>query len=115
MDFLQTILNDPTTLINIPTKKGIDPLTHDFDSESISDRLFSLWSVMSDISDKDVFDEGIRTILLKYHLELRFLKDINKPKYNDTGSRKPLTSTDAQILYSEMLSKLREQKLSQII
>jgi len=115
MDFLQTILNDPTTLINIPTKKGIDPLTHDFDSESISDRLFSLWSVMSDISDKDVFDEGIRTILQKYDLELRFLKDINKPKYNDTGSRKPLTSTDAQMLYSKMLSKLRERKLSKII
>lgn len=115
MDFLQTILDDPTTLNNIPTKKGIDTITHNFDSESISDRLFSLWSIMVDISDKDGSVEHCRTILLKYHLELRFLKDLNKPKYNDTGSRKSLTSTDAQILYSEMLSKLREQKLSQII
>ena len=115
MDFLQTILDNPTTLIDMPTKKGIDPLTHDFDSESISDRLFSLFSVLANISTEDIAKDEIRTILQKYDLELRFLKDINKPKYNQTGSRKPLTSSDAQMLYSEMLSKLRERKLSQII
>ena len=55
MDFLQTILDNPNTLMNIPTKKGIDPLTHDFDSESISDRLFSLLSVMDNITHTKIF------------------------------------------------------------
>ena len=57
MDFLQTILDNPNTLMNIPTKKGIDPLTHDFDSESISDRLFSLLSVMDNITHEDLTKE----------------------------------------------------------
>ena len=115
MDFLQTILDNPNTLMNIPTKKGIDPLTHDFDSESISDRLFSLLSVMDNITHEDLLNEEIRTILQKYDLEIKFLKGLNKPKYNDTGSIRLLTSDEAQILYYKMLSKLRERKLSQII
>jgi len=51
MDFLQTILDNPKIIIDIPSKKGIDPLTHDFDSENLSDRLYSLYSVIVNLDE----------------------------------------------------------------
>jgi hypothetical protein len=102
MDFLQTILDNPQ--VSIPFK-SIDPLTHDFDSESLSDRLHSLYSVIANL---DTYDEivNVRPILQKYEIELQFIKKMNTISLSDTN---------AQEIYSEMISKLRERTLSNII
>ena len=104
MDFLQTILDNPHTLVDIPSK-SIDPLTHDFDSESLSDRLYSLYSVIANL---DTYDEivNVRPILQKYEIELQFIKKMNTISLSDAN---------AQEIYSEMISKLRERTLSNII
>jgi len=103
MDFLQTILDNPDTLVDIPSK-SID-LTHDFDSESLSDRLYSLYSVIDNL---DTYDEivNVRPILQKYEIELRFIKKMNEISLSDAN---------AQEIYSEMISKLRERTLSKIV
>jgi len=114
MDFLQTILENPHTLVDIPAK-SIDPLTHDFDSESLSDRLYSLYSVIANLEYTSI-SVNVRPILQKYEIELQFIKKMNTIslgcfyKLRNSGS-----DANAQEIYSEMISKLRERTLSNII
>ncbi len=104
MDFLKTILDNPDTFADIPSKI-IDPLTHDFDSESLSDRLYSLYSVIVNL---DTYDDivSVRPILQKYEIELQFIKEMNKLSLSDSSANEH---------YFEMISKLRERTLSNII
>lgn len=74
-NFLEKVLNNPKELITISVKE-IDPFTHDFDSESLSDRLHSLYSVL--LSGIPI-DSKLKSILLKYRPELEFIKEANKP------------------------------------
>jgi hypothetical protein len=104
MDFLKTILDNPDTLDNIASKI-IDPLTHDFDSESLSDRLYSLYSVINNLGTYDDI-VSVRPILQKYEIELRFIKEMNKVSLRDRSVNEH---------YFEMISKLRERTLSNII
>ena len=93
MNFLETILNNPKDLHNVRVK-DIDPITHDFDSESLSDRLHSLYSVLA--SDVRVDGIKVKSVLLKYRPELEFLKKVNKP-----------TGSDIRSLYLKLVSELR--------
>lgn len=110
MDFLKTILDNPDTLDNIPSKI-IDPLTHDFDSESLSDRLYSLYSVIVNL---DTYDDivSVRPILQKYEIELRFIKEMNKVSLVGGIIQRDRSANEH---YFEMISKLRERTLSNII
>jgi hypothetical protein len=73
-NFLEKVLNNSENLRTISVK-NIDPFTHDFDSESLSDRLHSLYSVLV----SDTITLKLKNILLKYKPELEFLKEVNKP------------------------------------
>ena len=78
-NFLEKVLNNPKDfssgkLISTISVKNIDPFTHDFDSESISDRLHSLYSILV----CNTIDSKLKSILLKYRSELEFLKEANK-------------------------------------
>jgi len=103
MDFLQTILDNPDTLVDIPSK-SIDPLTHDFDSESLSDRLYSIYSVIANL---DTYDEivNVRPILQKYEIELQFIKKMNTISLSDSSANEH---------YFEMIKSIRERTLSKI-
>ena len=72
-NFLEKVLNNPKDISTISVK-NIDPFTHDFDSESISDRLHSLYSILV----CNTIDSKLKSILLKYRSELEFLKEANK-------------------------------------
>jgi len=78
MNFLEKVLNNSENLQTM-SAKDIDPFTHDFDSESLSERLHSLYSVLvcNTITPK------LKNILLKYQPELEFLKEVNKPTSNN--------------------------------
>ncbi len=99
MDFLKTIID--CGIANI-SEKEIDPLKHDFDSENLSERLYSLYSVILNLNTNNIVK--VRPILHKYDIEIKFLKEVNKSKTKDV--QKP---------YLEMISKLRENKISQIL
>lgn len=108
MDFLQTILNDPTEVQK--SKK--------FEVQITSNSLSSAKRKASLIFNKrkTMPIEQVKCNIPNFCESLFYLSIKLAPACPyDTGSRKPLTSSDSQMLYSEMLSKLRERKLSQII
>jgi hypothetical protein len=74
MNFLEKVLNNPKDIKTISVK-DINPFTHDFDSESLSDRLHSLYSVLL----SNTIDNKLKSILSKYKPEIEFLKEVNKP------------------------------------
>jgi len=73
-NFLEKVLNNPKNIKTIPVK-DINPFKHDFDSECLSNRLHSLYSVLL----TNNIDNKLKSILLKYKSELDFLKEVNKP------------------------------------
>jgi len=73
-NFLEKVLNNQNNIKTISVK-DIDPFTHDFDSESISDRLHSLYSVIL----CNTIDNKLKSIISKYRAEIEFLKEVNKP------------------------------------
>jgi len=78
MNFLEKVLNDPKDLKSIPVK-DIDPFTHDFDSESVTDRLYSLYSLlMGDKITNPSYLRVVKIIISKYELEVNFIKLSNR-------------------------------------
>ena len=71
-------MNNPKDIITIEVK-DINPFTHYFDSESLSDRLHSLYSVIL----SNTIDNRLKSILSKYKLEIDFLKEVNKTTSNN--------------------------------
>jgi hypothetical protein len=100
-NFLEKILDNPRSLGSFPAK-NIDPLTHNFDSESISDRLYSLYSVL--ITDFSVSNNRIKNILLKYQPELNFIKAINRITNDEL----------ARVEYSKLISNNRDNILEKL-
>ena len=81
VDFLKTVLDNPNKMLDFPNL-DIDPETHDFTSENLSDRLYSLQSSINVLVDyygnNDDKVVVIKSILEKYDIELRFLREVNK-------------------------------------
>ncbi len=98
MDFLQTILDNPSAIRDIPSKKGVT--LSDIDTPNLSDRLYNMYSLIC--QDSDIYLTG-KEKLMQYEAELRFLKSINKGKDKNT-----------QKLYSELLTSVRERQLSKL-
>lgn len=103
-NFLEKILENPRSLSAFPGK-DIYPLTHDFDSESLSDRLYSLYSVLVGC----ILDNKTKSILIKYKSELAFIKAVNKIN-SQTISRGGYPS-DIKAYNTEELVKVEYSKL----
>lgn len=77
MTFIQSLLQNPTNTVRNYPAKQIDAMSHDFDSEPLPERLYSLYSVLcgdnSDLNTNTIFK------LKSYKDELEFLKFANKP------------------------------------
>lgn len=84
MTFIQSLLQNPTNTIRNYPAKQIDAMSHDFDSEPLPERLYSLYSVLcgdnSDLNTNTIFK------LKSYKDELEFLKLVNKPSYSTLAS-----------------------------
>lgn len=74
MTFIQSLLQDPKSIHSFPTKK-VDALTHDFASEKLEDRIYSLYSYLA--GDDEITSE-IKFKLIPFKSELEFLKVVNK-------------------------------------
>lgn len=110
MNFIEIVLNNPTDLRSIPTK-DIDPFTHDFDSESLPDRLNSLYSVLvDDKMNNQKYVNVIKMILITYKSEINFIKKVNKINLYGKISNYPNLKEEVQKLYSEE----RNNKLKKI-
>ena len=99
MDFLQTILDNPHSLRDIHSKKGVT--LSDIDTPNLSDRLYIMFSLICD--DSDIYITG-KEKLMQYEAELRFLKGINKGK----------EKVNTQKLYSDLLVAIRERQLNKL-
>lgn len=87
MTFIEALLQDPNGTMETYPYKSIDPMNHNFDDESLSDRLYSLYLVLcfnwsykvSYYTPKDVIKR-----IKKYKKELEFLYLANDKKSNPT-------------------------------
>jgi hypothetical protein len=73
MTFVQSLLQDPVSIRNYPTKQ-VDVLTHDFASEKLEDRIHSLYSYL--VGDNEITSK-IKSKLIPFKSELEFLKVVN--------------------------------------
>ena len=117
VDFLKTVLDNPNKMLDFPNL-DIDPETHDFTSENLSDRLYSLQSSINVLVDyygnNDDKVVVIKSILEKYDIELRFLREVNK-LLPITKSKESSCKDLVNKFYNKMIFDLRDRNLSEII
>ena len=78
MTFIETLIKDPTSIRNYPTKQ-IDVLNHDFGSENLEDRIYSLLSDVINVEYIDIGDKEINCLNNMFP-GIIFIK-VNSPSY----------------------------------
>ena len=118
VDFLKTVLDNPNKMLDF-TNLDIDPETHDFTSENLSDRLYSLQSsinvLVSYYGNNDDKVVVIKSILEKYDIELRFLREVNKLLPITIESKESSCKDLVNKFYNKMIFDLRDRNLSKTI
>lgn len=98
MTFIETLIKDPTSIRNYPTKQ-IDVLNHDFGSENLEDRIYSLYSWLAEGHE---ITTNIKSKLIQFKSELEFLKLVNKSK----------SPKSTQKLWNELVTESRQKKIN---